>query len=184
MSLSRDEHPPADQQFGRIVVLENLLSCVWWMDVWMDGWTGESVGVGLCVGMSGTLTARVYVVQVHSVQQIVESAPRESNSRASAAPHPCVGVQVGFVLEHTGPEATRGQYACAPGSRQIRSAATRPWGAHRIASHCWTQGHAASDRLLSFTGPPKRSFSTKFCGFRLLETEKMKSSKTRRSREK
>ena len=54
MSLSRDEHPHADQQFGRIVVLENLLSCVWWMDVWMDDWTGESVGVGLCVGMSGT----------------------------------------------------------------------------------------------------------------------------------
>ena len=63
------------------------------MDVWMDGWMGESVGVGLCVGMSGTLTARVYVVQVHSVQQIVEPAPRESNSRASAAPHSCVGVR-------------------------------------------------------------------------------------------
>ena len=57
----------------------------------MDGWMGESVGVGLCVGMSGTLTARVYVVQVHGVQQIVEPALCESNSRASAAPHPCVG---------------------------------------------------------------------------------------------
>ena len=51
----------------------------------MDG------SVGGCVGMSGALTARVYVVQVHSVQQIVEPAPRESNSRASAALHPCPG---------------------------------------------------------------------------------------------
>ena len=43
------------------------------------------------MGMSGALTARVYVVQVHSVQQIVRPAPRESNSRASAAPHQCPG---------------------------------------------------------------------------------------------
>ena len=62
-----------------------------WVDVWMDGLMGESVGVGLCVGMSGTVTARVYEVQVHSVQQIVEPALRESNSRASAAPHHFVG---------------------------------------------------------------------------------------------
>ena len=33
------------------------------------------------VGLSGTLTVRVYVVQVHSLHQTVGPAPRESNSR-------------------------------------------------------------------------------------------------------
>ena len=58
----------------------------------VGGWVGGlSVGVGLCVGFSGTLTVRVYVVQVHSLPQIRVPGPCESNSRASAAPHPCPG---------------------------------------------------------------------------------------------
>ena len=109
----------------------------------MGVWMGESVGVVLCVGLSGTVTVRVYVVQVYSLHQIKRPAPHESNSRASAALHPCPGDRWALCLctqalkLHTGPVLVQ------RGSRQIRSAlssATRPWGAHHVASHCWTQG--------------------------------------------
>ena len=48
LSLSRDKHPPTDQPFGRIVLLEKRLSCAWWMGGWMYGWMGGWVSRWVC----------------------------------------------------------------------------------------------------------------------------------------